>query len=64
MEDNFESGKYHDVDLGDRVIRDEDIAAIEKEMKKVAKTGKKIISRAIAKQEAIELFKDTAIQYR
>ena len=36
-------GFYYDIDLGDRVIRDEDIAAIEKEMKKVAKTGKKII---------------------
>ena len=31
-------GFYYDVDLGDDVIRDEDIAAIEKEMKKVAKS--------------------------
>ena len=51
-------GFYYDIDLGDRVIRDEDIAAIEKEMKKVAKTGKKIIRREISKQEAMELFKD------
>ena len=50
-------GFYYDIDLGDRVIRDEDIAAIEKEMKKVAKTGKKIIRREISKQEAMELFK-------
>ena len=28
-------GFYYDIDLGDAVIRDEDIAAIEKEMKKV-----------------------------
>ena len=28
-------GFYYDIDLGDDVIRDEDIAAIEKEMKKV-----------------------------
>ena len=27
-------GFYYDIDLGDRVIRDEDIAAIEKEMKR------------------------------
>ena len=33
-------GFYYDIDLGDNVIRDEDIAAIEKEMKKVAKTVK------------------------
>ena len=51
-------GFYYDIDLGDRVIRDDDIAAIEKEMKKVAKTGKKIIRREISKQEAMELFKD------
>lgn len=51
-------GFYYDIDLGDNVIRDEDIAAIEKEMKKVAKTGKKIIRREISKQEALELFKD------
>ena len=39
-------GFYYDVDLGDDVIRgEEDLAAIEKEMKKVAKSGKKIIPR-------------------
>ena len=32
-------GFYYDVDLGDDVIRDEDVAAIEKEMKKLAKKG-------------------------
>ena len=52
-------GFYYDVDLGDDVIRDEaDIAAIEKEMKKIAKTGKKIIRKEISKDEAMEMFKD------
>ena len=51
-------GFYYDVDLGDDVIRDEDIAAIEKEMKKVAKSGKKIIRHEITKEEALEMFKD------
>ena len=36
-------GFYYDVDLGDDVIRDEDIPKIEKEMKKVAKSGKRIV---------------------
>ena len=36
-------GFYYDIDLGDDVVRDEDIANIEKEMKKIAKSGKKII---------------------
>lgn len=51
-------GFYYDVDLGDDVIRDEDITAIEKEMKKIAKTGKKIYKREITKDEALEMFAD------
>ena len=49
-------GFYYDVDLGDDVIRgEEDLAAIEKEMKKVAKSGKKIIRKEISKEEALEI---------
>ena len=40
------------------VIHDEDIPRIEQEMKKVAKTGKKIIRKEISKEEAKEMFKD------
>ena len=49
-------GFYYDVDLGEDVITDESIAAIEKEMKKVCKEGKKIYRREISKSEAMELF--------
>ena len=52
-------GFYYDVDLGDDVIRgEEDLAAIEKEMKKIAKSGKKIIRKEISKEEALEMFKE------
>jgi len=51
-------GFYYDVDLGEDVIRDEDIEKIEKEMKKVAKSGKKIMRREVSKAEAMEMFKD------
>ena len=51
-------GFYYDIDLGDDVIRDEDIEAITKEMKKVIKSGKKIMRREISKEEALELFQD------
>ena len=51
-------GFYYDIDLGDEVINQDDIAAIEKEMKKVAKEGKKIIRREVSKAEALEMFKD------
>ncbi len=53
-----EEGFYYDMDLGGKTLTDEDIAAIEKEMKKVAKTGVKIYRREIAKDEALEMFKD------
>ena len=53
-----EEGFYYDMDLGDTMLTDEDIDAIEKEMKKVAKTGVKIYRREITKAEALEMFKD------
>ena len=53
-----DEGFYYDMDLGDAVLNDEDIEKIEKEMKKVAKTGIKIYRREITKAEALELFKD------
>ena len=51
-------GFYYDVDLGEDVIHDDDIAKIEKEMKKIAKSGKKIFRREVSKAEALEMFKD------
>ncbi len=53
-----DEGFYYDMDLGGEVLNEEDIAAIEKEMKKVAKTGAKIYRREITKAEAEEMFKD------
>ena len=53
-----EEGFYYDIDLGDDVIRDEDLAKIEKEMKKCAKDAKKIVRHEITKEEALEQFKD------
>ncbi len=51
-------GFYYDIDLGDDVIKDEDLAKIEKEMKKIAKDGKRIVREEITKAEALELFGD------
>lgn len=51
-------GFYYDIDLGDDVIKDEDLEKIEKEMKKIAKDGKRIIREEISKADALELFKD------
>ncbi len=50
-------GFYYDIDLGDDVIKDEDIPRIEKEMKKICKDGKRIVRKELTKEEALELFK-------
>ncbi|MBQ6493886.1 MAG: threonine--tRNA ligase [Erysipelotrichaceae bacterium] len=54
----IDEGFYYDIDLGDDVIKDEDIDRIEKEMKKIAKDGKRIIRRELSREEALEMFKN------
>ncbi len=54
----IEEGFYYDIDLGDDVIKTEDLEKIEKEMKKIAKDGKRIVRHEISKKEALEMFKD------
>lgn len=51
-------GFYYDIDLGDDVIKDEDLEKIEKEMKKIAKDGKRIVREEISKSDALTLFAD------
>ena len=54
----IDSGFYYDMDLGDDVIKEEDLAKIEKEMKKIAKDGKRIVRNVLTKEEALEMFHD------
>lgn len=54
----IEDGFYYDIDLGDIVIKEEDLPNIEKEMKKISKDGKRIIRHELSKNEALEMFKD------
>ena len=54
----IESGFYYDLDLGDVVIKEDDLEKIEKEMKKISKDGKRIVRHEISKDEALEMFKD------
>ena len=51
-------GFYYDMDLGDVSLKDEDLLKIEKEMKKIAKDGKRIVRKEISKEEALEMFGD------
>ena len=54
----IEEGFYYDIDLGDEVIRDEDLEKIEKEMKKISKSNKLIRRIELFKEEALDMFKD------
>ena len=54
----IEEGFYYDIDLGDQVIKEEDLINIEKEMKKISKDGKRIVRHELSKKEALEMFKD------
>ena len=54
----IEDGFYYDIDLGDEVIKEEDLERIEKEMKKCAKAGKRIVRHEISKEEALEQFRN------
>lgn len=54
----IEEGFYYDIDLGDITLTEDDLPAIEKEMKKLAKDGKRIVRQELTKKEALEKFKD------
>ena len=54
----IEEGFYYDIDLNGGVITEDDLPKIEKEMKKLAKDGKRIVRRELSKSEALEMFKN------
>ena len=54
----IEEGFYYDIDLGDEVVKEEDLEKIEKEMKKISKDGKRIVRNELSKEEALDMFKD------
>ncbi len=51
-------GFYYDIDLGDVSLKVEDLPAIEKEMKKICKDGKRIVREELSKEEALKMFAD------
>ena len=54
----IDDGFYYDIDLGDEVIKEEDLPKIEKEMKKISKSNKLIKRIELSKQEALDMFKN------
>ena len=54
----IETGFYYDIDMGINVVTEEDLEKIEREMKKIAKSDKRITRLELSKKEALETFKD------
>jgi threonyl-tRNA synthetase len=54
----IEEGYYYDVDFGDKVITEADLAKIEEEMKKLAKENIPFVRKEVSADEARKIFKD------
>ena len=54
----IENGFYYDIDLGEDVLKEEDLERIEREMKKIAKSDKLIKRIELSKEEALDMFSD------
>ncbi len=54
----IEEGFYYDIDLGDKVITEDDLETISKEMKKIVKEDKLIKRMELSKSEALAMFKN------
>ena len=55
---SIEDGFYYDIDFGSYVLKEEDLAKIEAEMKKLSKKNEYIVRKNISKNEALEMFQD------
>ena len=59
-----EKGFYYDVDFGDKKLTDEDLEAIEKEMKKIVKANLPIKPFILPRDEAIKLMQERHAKYK
>src|SRR4051812_7702168 len=60
----IENGFYYDMDLGDRKMNEEDMAALEKKMGELAKQNNPYIRKEIPKAEAETYFKNKGDEYK
>ncbi|MBR6502178.1 MAG: threonine--tRNA ligase [Clostridia bacterium] len=59
-----EKGFYYDIDLGDTKLADEDLAAIEAEMKKITKENLPIRPYVMSREEAIAHMQEQSAKYK
>ncbi len=54
----IDDGFYYDIDLGDKSLTVDDLEPIEREMKKISKSDKRIVRLELSRDEALDMFKD------
>src|SRR4051794_17982088 len=59
-----ENGFYYDMDLGDRKMNENDLAALEKKMNELAKQNNSYVRKEMAKKDAVKYFSDKGDEYK
>ena len=59
-----ENGFYYDIDLGDTKISEDDLPAIEAQMRAITKANEKISTLELPRSEAIELMQERGEKYK
>ncbi len=59
-----ENGFYYDVDPGSAIIKESDLATIEKKMQEIASRKEPVVCEAISKEDALKLFGDRGETYK
>ena len=57
-------GFYYDMDLGDRKMTEEDLAALEKRMNELAKKNSGYVRKEMSKEEAVKYFSEKGDEYK
>lgn len=61
---DIENGFYYDIDTGDKVITEADLAEIEKKMQQLAKEKQSFARHDISKKDALEYFEKKGDEYK
>ncbi len=59
-----ENGFHYDIDMGDRTVSEEDLPAIEEEMRRIVKENLPFKVYALPREEAVQLMKDRGENYK
>ncbi len=58
------NGFYYDIDLGDKVLQEEDLAKIEAKMKELAKQKNEYLRKEVSKKDAVNYFTEKGDEYK